>query len=235
MLRRLSIAIITSTLFLSPLAYAQEAGGVPPDDHTAQEEAEGKAIWQKMERKEVGCKDLTDDQFAMLGEYFMGEMTGDAHEAMNAMMTRMMGEKGEVQMHVAMGERMSGCGGNGTLPMWNAGMMMPMMGTMMGGGMMGGGYNGTSPMVGGGWSNGYDPDTMSSMMGYGFSGFAPFGMIFMILWWVLIIAGIVALVKWLSRSSGTAGGNSALDILKERYAKGEIDKKEFDERKKDLS
>lgn len=86
----------------------------------------------------------------------------------------------------------------------------------------------------GGWSNGYTPDSISSMMGFG-SGFAPFGMIFMILWWVLIIAGIVALVKWISRSSDTAGGKSALDILKERYAKGEIDKKEFDERKKDLS
>jgi len=95
-------------------------------------------------------------------------------------------------------------------------MMMPMMGMM-------------------GWSNGYAPDTMSSMMGYGFNGFAPFGMIFMLLWWGLIIAGIVALVKWISRSSDMARGTSALDILKERYAKGEIDKKEFDERRKDLS
>ncbi|MEK7563779.1 MAG: SHOCT domain-containing protein [Patescibacteria group bacterium] len=75
---------------------------------------------------------------------------------------------------------------------------------------------------------------MSSMMGYGF-GFAPFGFIFMILWWVLIIAGIVALVKWISRNSGTVGGKSPLDILKERYAKGEINKQEFEARKKDLS
>jgi len=85
-----------------------------------------------------------------------------------------------------------------------------------------------------GWSNGAAPDTVSSMMGFGV-GFAPFGMIFMILWWVLIIAGIVAVVQWISRSSDTARGTSALDILKERYAKGDIDKKEFDERKKDLS
>src|SRR3990167_6817997 len=202
MLHHLSVALITGTFLLSPLASAQETGMV--DDHTAREEAEGREFWQRMEREEVSCKDLTDEQFAALGEFFMGEMTGDAHEAMNTMMTRMMGEDGEEQMHVVTGKRMSGCGGDGTLPMGNAGMMMPMMGMMMGNGMMRG------------WSNGYAPDTMSSMMGYGFSGFAPFGMIFMILWWVLIIAGIVALVKWISRNSGTAEGNSALEILKER-------------------
>ena len=72
------------------------------------------------------------------------------------------------------------------------------------------------------------------MMGYGFD-FAPFGFIFMILWGVLIIASIAGIVKWISHSSGSAGDKSALDILKERYARGEIDKKEFEERKKELS
>lgn len=73
------------------------------------------------------------------------------------------------------------------------------------------------------------------MMNFGFTPFGGFGWIFMILWWALIIAGIVALVRWIAgQSRGGASGKSALDILKERYAKGEIDKKEFDERKKDL-
>ncbi len=75
---------------------------------------------------------------------------------------------------------------------------------------------------------------MPSMMGYGY-GFAPFGFPFMILWWVLFVVGIIMLVKWIARTSGTSGEKSPLDILKERYAKGEIDKKEFDERKKNLT
>jgi putative membrane protein len=47
------------------------------------------------------------------------------------------------------------------------------------------------------------------------------------------------LVKWIvgSSSSGPSQppGKTALDILKERYALGEIDKQEFDEKKRDLS
>ena len=75
---------------------------------------------------------------------------------------------------------------------------------------------------------------MNGMMGYGFGGGT---MLFGFLFWILIIVGIVLLVKWLveqSKPVAAPAGDTALEILKKRYAKGEIDKKEFDEKKKDL-
>jgi putative membrane protein len=59
-------------------------------------------------------------------------------------------------------------------------------------------------------------------------------------WWiiglVIVIAVIWMVIKSMNRNTGStqSHGKSALDILKERYASGEIDKEEFEKRKKDL-
>ena len=76
------------------------------------------------------------------------------------------------------------------------------------------------------------------MMGMG-QGMGWFGMIIMAAFWIAIIVGIVILIRWLvisTRPDGqrTTAGNSALEILKTRYARGEIDKEEFEEKKTDL-
>ena len=72
------------------------------------------------------------------------------------------------------------------------------------------------------------------MGGFGMGWFMP---LFMIIFWGLIIWGIVALIRGLG-SSGRVGvatrTGSALEIIKGRYASGEISKQEFEEKKKDL-
>jgi len=59
-----------------------------------------------------------------------------------------------------------------------------------------------------------------------------------VLWWVFLILGIVLLVRWISRSDARTAAappvETALDILKKRYAKGEIGREEFEQKKLDL-
>ncbi len=74
------------------------------------------------------------------------------------------------------------------------------------------------------------------MMNWGNYGWGMgFGWIFMVLFWVLVIVGVVYIVQTISRRAGQPGGEETpLDILKKRYAKGEITKEEFERMKDDL-
>ena len=76
-----------------------------------------------------------------------------------------------------------------------------------------------------GWGVGFGP-------GWGMA----FGGPLMILIWVLVIAAVVVLVKWMADRStdGRARDNTPLEILRERYARGEIDKQEYEQKKRDL-
>ncbi len=77
-----------------------------------------------------------------------------------------------------------------------------------------------------GWHMGPD-----MMMGWG-------GGWLMILFWIMILIGLILLIKWLVQM--TRGDKdrplapNALEVLKERYARGEIDRQEFLAKKRDV-
>jgi len=62
-----------------------------------------------------------------------------------------------------------------------------------------------------------------------------FGWIFMIIFWGLVILGIVYLIQVVSKGTKKEDTETPLDILKKRYAKGEITKEEYQKRKDDLT
>ena len=67
-------------------------------------------------------------------------------------------------------------------------------------------------------------------------GFWGIGMMFMMFFfWILVIAGLVLGVRWLLSQDKERRSDSALEILRQRYARGEINKEEFEAKKKDLS
>jgi putative membrane protein len=69
--------------------------------------------------------------------------------------------------------------------------------------------------------------------GWGWGGM----MLGMLLFWAVLVAAIVMLMKY-ALGRGDAGRRerekTALDILKERYARGEIEREEFEQKKHDL-
>lgn len=85
----------------------------------------------------------------------------------------------------------------------------------------------------GGADYGYGPHHM--MWGFGMI----FGPLFFVLLLALVIAVAVLLVRWLAgpwqgSSQAVPPGRTPLDILRERFARGEIDKDEFEERRRVL-
>lgn len=64
------------------------------------------------------------------------------------------------------------------------------------------------------------------MMGVGFLSMA--------LFWVVLVGGLLFVGRWLWGQGTVSRADSALDMLKKRYARGEITKQEFEDMKRDV-
>lgn len=187
MIKKMRLIIIFSIFalisFFSLPAYAQMEGNMmnnqeqENDDHTKKEEIEGLKIWEQIQTKEKSCADLSDEDFAALGEYFMGRMLGETHPAMNQMMIQMMGEDFEEEMHAVMGKRLSDCDPNASYPKEGTGFM-PML-QMMG--------------------NGFYSGSRFSMHSSGTLGVV--GWITLLLIWIFLLAAATALFTWIKKQN----------------------------------
>ena len=78
------------------------------------------------------------------------------------------------------------------------------------------------------------------MMGWGSSAFNPWWGVLMMLFWVMIVGGIALLIAWFVRQGLASGAPSngrdsgAMEILRERYARGEISHEEFEQMRRAL-
>jgi len=77
------------------------------------------------------------------------------------------------------------------------------------------------------------------MWGWPMMGFGGFGMIFGFIFFVAIVIGVILLIVWLVRRTGYSitdkTNTKSLEILKERYAKGELTKEQYENMKKELN
>src|SRR3989344_4392478 len=153
----------------------------------------------------IGCDKLTDEQLESIGDYYMEQMhPGEAHEIMDNMMG---GEGSESlkQVHINMAKRLY-CNEN----------------FYIGYGMMGSGR--LTNMMGRGMMGSYPASYDYSNYGY--------WNIFLI----LLFAAVFFLTVWIIYRFGIkkTASETPLNILRVRFARGEITKKVFEEKKKDL-
>lgn len=180
----------------------------------------------------VSCDDLSEEQLEAIGEYYMEQMhPGEEHEVMDEMMGGEGSESLE-EMHINMA-RSFYCGEH---DMMSSGMMNMMMGRGSTGMM---GFGRMMKMIKGDKAYDYKKSGgMMKMMGniglFGWWGMG-FGFIFMILFWGLIIWLIVWIVTRYTKPGQAGKTESAIEILKKRFAKGEITKKQYEDMKKEIS
>jgi len=224
---RLPTAAVTAITLVAALLllFVAPAASQTPDARAAD-------LLSALERGEIECSGLDGEDYATVGELAMGRMVGSpqAHEAMDEAMAQMMGEPGRDRMHEVIGQRFAGCAQPGSPN--GFGQMMGVMGMMGGGsgaygpaGMMGGGYGpqGSGDAPGSGFGAG-------SMMRFDRdSGDDDDVEIWVVVAMLVLVLALATAALLFARPSRDRSG--PLDLLAERFARGEISAEEYTERR----
>jgi putative membrane protein len=84
----------------------------------------------------------------------------------------------------------------------------------------------------GSYGYGYGGHMMGGMGGWGMGGL-------MLVFWGLVLFGLILMINWLLAATRSESNGrrtcDALDILKTRYAKGEIDREDYEQMRRELS
>jgi putative membrane protein len=112
-------------------------------------------------------------------------------------------------------------------------VLVLLIGTLLGGAMMGPGAMGPGMMWGGG-----GPDARPAGGGWGWGFAMAFGMLMMLAFWAALILGAVLLVRWAigrpSQAMRQPRHEDPVEILRRRYADGEIDQSTYQRMKREL-
>jgi len=217
--RHIIISTIITFFALSFVTYAhsdvEEENHGKPLEVVLQEIRESQGIG---ENEKIDPDKVSDEKLEELGDAVMSVMHPDPRE--HEWMDNMMGGEGSstlAAMHKIMGYN----------------YLSDSYGGMMGQGMMGGGMMGRGMMGPGMMGRGMMGQGMMDrgMMDFGYGG---------ILMWVLFLILIAVIIYLIIQATKTKGlvastAETPLEILKKRYAKGEITKGEFEKIRKDLA
>ena len=159
---------------------------------------------KKLVESKTSCDKLSNEQLEAIGDYYMEQMHPGES---HELMDNMMGGEGSEslkQVHINMAKRLY-CNEN----------------VYIGYGMMGSG--GRMNMMGRGLMGGYP--TSYDYSNYGYWN----------IFWIVLFAAVILLIVWIIHRFGIkTASETPLTILKTRFAKGEITKKEFEGMKKEL-
>lgn len=167
----------------------------PPSQSEIQDEQnmqnQGLKIYQSLKTGQVTCQNLTSQDFEKLGEFYMGQAAGSIarHVYWDRGIEQMMGQQGNTNMHIAWGERRSGCIANAQIPSNTPSFFQGMMGYYPNGSQI----QNSNPNQNGNNSNNYGGGGYNMMWGYG-PGAGAYGAGFGILGFITWLAVLIDLI-----------------------------------------